>query len=108
MLNHVISRFPKNGGQYHKAVTMVSANGQRRAVKPEFLRLVAKQALVWRFTIAIEWLDVAAIWDAQCGKGHKESCAHCDLHVHAIVELRRLTVRHSFWRCHTPVGKPKC
>ena len=23
---------------------------------------------------------------AQCGEGHKESCPHCGLHVHAIVE----------------------
>ena len=23
---------------------------------------------------------------AQCGEGHKEGCAHCGLHVHAIVE----------------------
>ena len=31
---------------------------------------------------------------AQCGEGHKEGCAHCGLHVHAIVENAiRLSMR---------------
>jgi len=45
---------------------------------------------------------------AQRGQGHKESCTYCGLHVHAIVQLRRLTLWERFCRCHTTVGKTKC
>jgi hypothetical protein len=33
---------------------------------------------------------------AQCGQGHKESCAHCGLYVHAIAEFRRLVASAAF------------
>jgi hypothetical protein len=33
---------------------------------------------------------------AQCGQGHKEGCAHCGLHVHAIVEAWWLRLRQCF------------
>jgi len=45
---------------------------------------------------------------AQCSEGHKESRAHCGVHVYAVIDFRRLRLPQCFCRRrHITVGRTK-